>query len=55
MSKEVVSQTEYSRELWRLTNLEMFIGTSALRAYANSVDVQLELPYPDLIERLGYE
>lgn len=52
MMKETVTQSEYIREAWRLTNLEMFIGRNVVGDYMRSVNVQMELPYPHHLERL---
>mgnify|MGYP003403715869 CR=1 FL=1 len=52
LSKPIVEQSEYIREAWRLTNLEMFIGRNVVGEYMRSVNVQMELPYPHHLERL---
>ena len=47
LGKPTVEWREFQRELYRLTNLEMFIGKNLVGEYFNSVNIQEELPYPD--------
>lgn len=47
LGKPVVEWREFQRELYRLTNLEMFIGKNLVGEYFNSVNVQEELGFPD--------
>lgn len=45
--KPTVSQTEYEREAWRLTNLSVFLGHQVVGDYMKSVNVQLEVDFLD--------
>lgn len=47
LNKPVVEWREFQRELYRLTNLEMFIGKNLVGEYFNSVNIQDELPFED--------
>lgn len=53
LNKPVVTQEEHIKELWRLTNLEMFLGRNVVGQYFNSVNVQLEIPYEGWLERIN--
>jgi hypothetical protein len=50
--KPTVSQTEYEREAWRLSNMSVFLGHQVVGEYMRSVNVQLEI---DFMERLMNE
>lgn len=52
LGKPIVEWHEFQRELYRLTNLEMFIGKNLVGEYFNSVNVQMELDYPDKYDRI---
>lgn len=59
LGKPIVNEIDYVHEAWRLNNMEVFLGQRACRIaglsvndYIHSVNVQLELPYPDRWERL---
>lgn len=52
LGKPIVEWHEFQRELYRLTNLEMFIGKNLVGEYFNSVNVQDELPFEDKYDRI---
>ena len=47
MEKPIVEWREFQREVYRLTNLEMFIGRNLVGEYFKSVNIQDELPFED--------
>ena len=53
LNKPVVTQEEHMRELWRLTNAEMFLGRNVVGQYFNSVNVQLEIPSEGWLDRIN--
>ena len=50
--RETVDWIDWQAELYKRSNLEMFLGRNVVNEYFHSVDVQLELPYPDQYDRL---
>lgn len=55
LGKPVVEWIDFQAELFRLCNLEMFMGRSVVNEYFHSVNIQDELPFPDKYDRLCNE